>query len=91
MGKEVLEHVKILVLTGHTADKIYDAVVNTEGYRTGHPEIIRKDDFKEAVLAASDAAEEGDVVILSPACASFDHFKNFAQRGRYFKDIVNQL
>jgi len=91
MGKEVLEHVKTLVLTGHTADKIYDAVVQTEGYAEGHPRILREDDFKAAVLAASQSAEEGDVVILSPACASFDHFKNFAQRGKYFKEIVNGL
>ena len=91
MGKEVLEHVKILVLTGHTANKIYEAVVNTEGYAKDHPVILREDDFREAVLTASRAAEEGDVVILSPACASFDHFKNFAQRGKYFKEIVNGL
>lgn len=91
MGQEILEHVKILVLTGHTADKIYDAVVSTEGYTEGNPVILREDDFKQAVLAASHAAEEGDVVILSPACASFDHFKNFAQRGRFFKEIVNSL
>ena len=91
MGKEVLEHVKTLVLTGHTADKIYDAVVNTDGYSEGHPEILREDDFKDAVLAAYHAAKEGDVVILSPACASFDHFRNFAQRGKYFKEIVNSL
>ena len=50
-----------------------------------------EDDFKQAVLAASQTAQEGDVVILSPACASFDHFKNFAQRGQTFKDIVNAL
>ena len=48
-------------------------------------------DLKQAVLKASQAAEEGDVVILSPACASFDHFKNFAQRGQTFKAIVNEL
>ena len=47
--------------------------------------------MKQAVLAASQAAQEGDVVILSPACASFDHFKNFAQRGQTFKAIVNEL
>lgn len=91
LGTEVLKHVKTLVLTGHTADKIYDAVVNTEGYQEGHPAILREDDFKDAVLAASRAAAEGDVVILSPACASFDHFKNFAQRGTYFKELVNAL
>lgn len=91
LGKEVQDRVKTLVLTGHTADKIYQAVVTCEGYQNGHPNIIREDDFKNAVLAAHKAAEEGDVVILSPACASFDHFKNFAQRGQIFKQIVNEL
>lgn len=91
LGKEAQDHVKTLVLTGHTADKIYDAVVSAEGYQPGHPEILREDDFTAAVQAAHRAAEEGDIVILSPSCASFDHFKNFAQRGRFFKEIVNGL
>ena len=85
------DRVKTLVLTGHTADKIYQAVVDCEGYQEGKPAIIREDDFKAAVHAAYGAAEEGDIVILSPACASFDHFKNFAQRGQIFKAIVNEL
>ena len=50
-----------------------------------------EDEFRQAVLAARDRAQEGDIVILSPACASFDHFKNFAQRGEIFKDIVQGL
>ena len=91
LGKEVQDRVKTLVLTGHTAEKIYQAVITSEGYLEGHPNIIHEDDFKNAVLAAHKAAEEGDVVILSPACASFDHFKNFAQRGKVFKEIVNDL
>lgn len=91
LGKEVQDHVKTLVLTGHTAEKIRQAVVQAEGYQEGHPTILMEDDFKQAVLAASQTAQEGDVVILSPACASFDHFKNFAQRGQTFKDIVNAL
>ena len=85
------DHVKTLVLTGHTAEKIQKAVVESEGYQAGHPSILMEPDFKQAVLKASQAAEEGDVVILSPACASFDHFKNFAQRGQTFKAIVNEL
>ena len=48
-------------------------------------------DFEQAVLAAAVSAGEGDIVLFSPACASFDHFKNFAQRGKYFKEIVNGL
>ena len=91
LGKEVQDHVKTLVLTGHTAEKIQKAVVESEGYQAGHPSILMEPDFKQAVLKASQAAEEGDVVILSPACASFDHFKNFAQRGQTFKAIVNEL
>ena len=91
LGKEVQDHVKTLVLTGHTAEKIQKAVVESEGYQAGHPAILMEPDFKQAVLKASQAAEEGDVVILSPACASFDHFKNFAQRGQTFKAIVNEL
>ena len=91
LGSEVQEHVKTLVLTGHTREKIRQAVVQTPGYQDGHPAIVVEEDFTNAVLTASRLAEEGDVVILSPACASFDHFKNFAQRGQTFKAIVNGL
>jgi UDP-N-acetylmuramoylalanine--D-glutamate ligase (EC 6.3.2.9) len=44
-----------------------------------------------AALRAAAGAGEGDIVLFSPACASFDHFKNFAERGRYFKSIVMEL
>ena len=54
-------------------------------------EIIECDDFKDAVLSAKNVAEKGDIVILSPASTSFDKFKNFEERGRVFKDIVNSL
>lgn len=91
LGPEVQEHVKVLVLTGHTAEKIRQAVVSSPGYQEGRPEIVMEDDFRQAVLAARDRAQEGDIVILSPACASFDHFKNFAQRGEIFKEIVRGL
>ena len=90
LGDEIIEHVKTLVVTGLTADKIRDAVVNCPAYQ-GQPNIIHEPDFKNAVLAASDAAEAGDIVILSPACTSFDRFKNFAERGKYFKEIVMEL
>ena len=91
LGTAVQEHVKTLVLTGHTAEKIRQAVVEAPGYQPGHPDIVMEEDFTKAVLAASLLAQKGDVVILSPACASFDHFKNFAQRGQTFKDIINGL
>ncbi len=91
LGEEIVEHVSTLCLTGATAGKIREAVESADGYEPGHPEIIQCDDFTSAVLAARDAAKPGDVVILSPACASFDQFKNFEERGRTFKDIVNGL
>ena len=48
-------------------------------------------DYHEAVALADSRAEEGDVVILSPASTSFDRFANFMERGRVFKDIVNAM
>jgi len=45
----------------------------------------------DAVLQAKDAAQAGDYVLLSPACASLDMFRNYAHRGDVFMDIVNQL
>ncbi len=87
LGPEVMEHVKELILTGDTAEKIRAAVEGTKGY-AGDPAITMVDDFKEAVLAADQLAKPGDIVLLSPACASFDRFKNFAQRGETFKQIV---
>jgi UDP-N-acetylmuramoylalanine--D-glutamate ligase len=85
LGGEIIEHVKTLVVTGLTAEKIKDAVVKAPGYN-GSPNIIHEPDFRDAVIAASNAAEAGDIVILSPACTSFDRFKNFAERGNYFKE-----
>lgn len=89
LGPEVVEHVKLLVLCGATAGKIRAAVEQAPGYRPGHPEIVEVTPFKKAVEFARDQARSGDVVTLSPACAAFDQFKNFAERGKTFKSIVN--
>ena len=91
LGPEVCKHVKKLYLTGATARKIYDAVVNCSDYTEGKPEIFVMDDFTETVHAAAASAKEGDVVLLSPACAAFDKFKNFMVRGRFFKKLVQEL
>ena len=90
LGPEVVEHVKYLVLTGDTADKIAEAVRTCPDYH-GTPPISKYEDFDAAVMAAHSMAQPGDVVLLSPACASFDHFKNFAQRGEAFKKIIYEL
>ena len=90
-GPVVAEHVKKLVLCGFTADKIEKAVKGASNYSASRLPIYKTDDFKKAVETARDIAEPGDVVILSPACASFDMFKNFEERGNRFKEIVNEM
>lgn len=83
----VAEKVKLLLLCGDTADKIEQAVMTDKDC----PEIIKVKDISEAVEVASKRAVSGDIVTLSPACASFDAFKNFAERGNFFKEVVNKL
>lgn len=89
LGSEIVTHVKRLILTGATASQIRAAVENADGYCDGSPVIEEYDDFQTAVIAARQVAKMGDTVILSPACASFDRFKNFEERGNTFKNIVN--
>lgn len=91
LGPEVVEHVKALFLTGDTAEKIRAAVEASPGYSEETLPIRVIDGFDQAVLAAHRAAGPGDVVILSPACASFDKFKNFMERGAAFKKLIYEL
>lgn len=91
LGDELCLYAKSVFLTGATAEKIYEAIVNSKYYTDTRLPVTLIDDFKETVIAASNSAEEGDTVLLSPACAAFDHFKNFAERGKYFKQIVMEL
>ncbi len=86
-GSVVNDHVKALVLVGVTSEKIETAVRQAANYEGLH--IHRCTEFEQAVNAARELAQPGDVVILSPACASFDLFKNFEVRGNTFKEIVN--
>lgn len=89
LGPIVNDHVKLLILCGATAGVIREAVENADNYHG--LEIIDVDDYKEAVAIADSRTVQGDVVMLSPASTSFDRFKNFEERGRVFKDIVNSL
>lgn len=91
LGPEVVEHVKALVLTGATADKIRQAVEKAPGYDAQVLPIQIYEDFDQAVLAAHALAQPGDVVLMSPACASFDKFRNFMERGAAFKKIIYAL
>lgn len=91
LGTEIVERVKALYLTGETAERIKQAVLDTPGYNRLTLPIYIIDDFKEAVLTAAESAKDGDVVILSPACSSFDKFKNFVERGNTFRQIVLEM
>lgn len=91
LGDELCKFAKRVFLTGDTAESIHKAIVNSPFYAESGLEVQLIDDFKKAVLAASASAESGDIVLLSPACAAFDRFKNFAERGKYFKEIVMEL
>jgi UDP-N-acetylmuramoylalanine--D-glutamate ligase len=96
MGPDLLAHCKLLILTGgdilgSTVPKLCSAVVSQPGYEEEDLPILFRDDFKDAVLAARDMAQPGDIVLMSPASTSFDKFRNFMERGEYFKSIVNSL
>lgn len=87
LASECASRVKALFLTGDTALKIEAAV------KTACPEleIFVIDDFDLTVKKAFEYARDGDTVLLSPACASFDKFKNFEVRGDHFIDVVKSL
>ena len=87
----IIEKVKLLILTGPTADKIEAAIKKNTKYMGYNPDIIRANNLEEAVEIAHKNAVSGDIVTLSPACASFDAFPNFAVRGDKYKELVNKL
>ena len=91
LGPEICKHVKKLFLGGATGPKIRAAVEQAPEYTPGHPEIVDCADFTQAVLAAAKAAKPGDVVLMSPASAAFDQFKNFMVRGQYCKKLIKEL
>ena len=87
LAESICSKARAVVLTGETAPAIAKAL---EEAQCPLP-IYRRDRFDDAVVCAHDVAETGDIVLLSPACASFDAFANFMERGRRFKDLVNRF
>ncbi|MCX6144575.1 MAG: UDP-N-acetylmuramoyl-L-alanine--D-glutamate ligase [Ignavibacteriales bacterium] len=80
----VQKHVRAIVAMGESAEKVEKAFSGTKPVR-------RANSIDEAVQTAQSLAQRGDVVLLSPACASFDWFENYEQRGRVFKELVKNL
>ena len=91
LGVEIVQKAKALVLTGDTASAIRQAVEGAPDFRTSGLTIVETDDLASAVATARTLAVAGDIVVLSPACAAFDKFKNFMERGKVFKELVNAL
>lgn len=87
LAKVITDKVKLLIVMGFTKDKIKNAVLKVDG---NFP-IYTASDLADAVNAAVKNAVSGDIVTLCPACASFDYFKNFADRGNQFKELVKKL
>jgi UDP-N-acetylmuramoylalanine--D-glutamate ligase len=81
---EVKKYVKHIIAIGSSKDKVYDFFKNIVP-------VTKANDFEEAVRQAYTDAEKNNVVLLSPACASFDMFENYEHRGKEFKRIVNEL
>ena len=91
LGPEICTHVKKLFLGGATGALIREAVEQCPEYDPAQLEIVDCGTFEPAVRAAAAAAKDGDIVLMSPASAAFDQFKNFMVRGEFYKKLVKEL
>ena len=91
IAKPILEKVDSLILIGDTAPKIFDAVKEEAEKQGKDIKIYMCDEFKNTVLVAKKVAKPGQIVLFSPASASFDLFRNFEERGNKFKELVNNI
>ncbi len=90
VGEPVCRKAKAVFLCGATADKIEAAIKEASNFDDS-TKIFKFSDFRQTVVAARNFVQKGDKVILTPASASFDLFKNFDERGKVFKSIVHEL
>ena len=91
IAKPIVEKVKTLILLGQTSGKIFDAVKKELEIQQKNLDIYMCDSLEETVNIAKKYAKSSQIVLFSPASASFDMFKNFADRGEKFKKLVNEL
>ncbi|NOZ22723.1 MAG: UDP-N-acetylmuramoyl-L-alanine--D-glutamate ligase [Planctomycetes bacterium] len=89
-ARKVAEQVKCVILIGKTAEKI-GAMVEEHRQDGGPPALFHERTFPDAVWRAFEEAKSGDAVLLSTGCASYDMFRNFADRGRQFKQLVREI
>ncbi len=85
------ERAKLLILTGETASKIKKSVLSCPDYDEGKLQVYETETMEDAVALAHKLSVPGDVVTLSPACASFDRYDNFEYRGKHYKRIVMNI
>ncbi|MBI5152294.1 UDP-N-acetylmuramoyl-L-alanine--D-glutamate ligase [Candidatus Peregrinibacteria bacterium] len=99
LGEEIVrqKNLRVVILIGQTGPRIEDAILKAEkrlnaaARRMRHLTVIRRDDFEDAVLEAYVRAGRDWVVVMSPASASFDMFKNYKERGKKFREIVKSF
>ncbi len=91
IAKPIADKVKTLILIGQTANKIYEVVKKELEKENKNLDIYMCETLEETIFIAKKNAKSGDVVLFSPASASFDMFKNFADRGNQFKNLVKKL
>ena len=91
LGEAIARRVKGVFLIGNTAPQIAQAIEAARIPGMPTPTVTSCRDMATAVQAAYRAATAGDVILLSPACASYDQFRNFVERGRLFKQLVAEF
>lgn len=82
------QRVKRVYTIGSAAGKIESQIISP---KNGGPEIVHAETLENAVKRAAEVAKPGDIVLLAPACASFDQFRNYEHRGHVFKQVVSEL
>lgn len=91
LAKPIVDNVNSLILVGQTAQKIYSGVEKELQKQGKSLDIYMCKEFNQTVKIANEIAKPGQIILFSPASASFDLFKNFAERGERFKELVNNL
>lgn len=91
LAEKITDKVSSLILLGKTSDKIEAEILKSKNYKENNPKIIKVTSMQQAVETASNISSPGDIVALSPACASFDLYKDFEERGNHFKSLVKSI